>query len=85
MESLEGGGEKEKDKQEYVLKEIELEEEKIEEEKSISRQEIFYRRGPWYEKQRWDEILNERTRWGDLSIENQKKLIKISCSIIDST
>ena len=70
-----GGEEKEEELQEELIEEIEIREKQ--EAEHASGGEIFYRRKPWYEKQRWDEILDERTRWGDLSIENQKKLIKL--------
>lgn len=70
-----GGEEKEEELKEELVKEIEIREET--EAEYASGEEIFFRRKPWYEKQRWDEILDERTRWGDLSIENQKKLIKL--------
>lgn len=70
-----GGEEKEEEIQEELIKEIEIREET--EPEYAYGEEIFFRRKPWYEKQRWDEILDERTCWGDLSIENQKKLIKL--------
>jgi hypothetical protein len=76
VESFAGGGdEKEEELQEELIEEIEIREET--EAESASGEEIFYRRKPWYEKQRWGEILDERTRWGELSLENQKKLIKL--------
>ncbi|MFO7915480.1 MAG: hypothetical protein R6U43_07290 [Candidatus Krumholzibacteriales bacterium] len=70
-----GGEEKEEELQEELITEIEIREKT--EVEYASGEEIFFRRKPWYEKQRWNEILDERTRWVDLSKENQKKLIKL--------
>ncbi len=36
--------------------------------------DIHYSRRPWWEKQHWNDILNEQRCWGELSRENQKKL-----------
>ncbi len=56
--------------------EEEIEEEIIDNVRGVD-SEISYRQQLWWEKQHWNDILDERKRWGDLNKENQNKLIKL--------
>ena len=71
-----GAGVREPENLEYFLPEQETEEPEYQESRTYQL-DTSYLRLKWWERQHWSDIKDERSLWGDLSRENQRKLIKL--------